>query len=98
MSLQLRPYREADVAALATLFTESVHQLAQTKLLAEGAVELVTEASKVARPFFEHHGFQVIEEQRVERRGSSFVRYAMRKRVVDEQSGQYDGFPGPHLD
>lgn len=38
-----------------------------------------TEASVVAKPFFERHGFEVVDEQRVTVRGAQFLRYNMRK-------------------
>ncbi|MBE0592620.1 MAG: GNAT family N-acetyltransferase [Gemmatimonadales bacterium] len=44
-------------------------------------IELATEASLVARPFFLHQGFHVTEEQSVTRRGAAFSRFAMRKTV-----------------
>ncbi len=55
-------------------------QEAVTQVLAAGeAVALFTEASLVAAPFFRRHGFEIIEEQNVIRRGVSFRRFAMRK-------------------
>lgn len=44
----------------------------------QGIAELFTEASLVARPFFERQGFIVAEEQRVERSGVELRRFAMR--------------------
>jgi len=35
----------------------------------------------VARPFFERHGFEVVDEQRVTVRGAQFLRYLMRKKL-----------------
>src|SRR3974390_735669 len=43
----------------------------------EGLSDLFTEASKVARPFFERHGFHVTEEQDIEIGGVVFQRYGM---------------------
>lgn len=54
---------------------------AETGLAEAGATELFTEASLVARPFFERQGFEVTEEQNVTRNGVSFRRFAMRKRL-----------------
>ena len=51
---------------------------AETELLAAGIDELFTEASLVARPFFEHEGFQVEREETVSLRGIQFLRYVMR--------------------
>ncbi|MFO8142239.1 MAG: GNAT family N-acetyltransferase [Marinobacter sp.] len=52
---------------------------AEKQLRAKGVKELRTESSVVARPFFERHGFDVVEEQRVTVRGAHFLRYSMRK-------------------
>lgn len=52
---------------------------AEEQLKAKGVKELHTESSVVARPFFENHGFEVVEEQRVTVRGAQFLRYNMRK-------------------
>ncbi|MBD5151460.1 MAG: GNAT family N-acetyltransferase [Oscillibacter sp.] len=41
---------------------------------------IVTHASITARPFFEKRGYQVIKEQRVERRGISLTNYVMEKK------------------
>jgi putative acetyltransferase len=45
-------------------------------------VELFTEASLVAKPFFLRQGFQIVEEQHVPFQGITFQRFAMRKRAV----------------
>ena len=37
------------------------------------------EASITAKPFFERHGFHVIEQQQVEARGERFLNYRMRR-------------------
>ena len=55
---------------------------AVARLSAAGeATELFTEASLVAVPFFLRHGFAITEDQVVVRRGVSFRRCAMRRRV-----------------
>jgi len=46
---------------------------------AEGVATLELEASCVARPFFEHHGYRVVEDERVIRHGVEFLRFKMRK-------------------
>ena len=40
-----------------------------------------TEASITAKPFFEHHGFQVVREQTIERRGVTLNNYRMVKQL-----------------
>lgn len=54
-------------------------------------IELFTEASVVAKPFFLRQGFYVVEEQRVIRQGIAFRRFAMRKAALAQQSVQADG-------
>lgn len=51
----------------------------ESRLANQGTRELFTEASLVARPFFERQGFVVEEKQRVMRKGIELVRFAMRK-------------------
>ena len=50
-------------------------------LASAGTLAIFAEASSVARPFFEHFGFVIIEEQNVLVGGCSFRRYAMRKAI-----------------
>ena len=54
---------------------------AESDLIGHGASEAYTEASRIARPFFEAHGFHVTEEQTVERDGIKLQRFAMRKNL-----------------
>ncbi len=61
---------------------KSLFDHAAAALAAQGVAELFTEASLVARPFFERQGFVVEEEQWVERRGVVLRRFAMRGRAV----------------
>ncbi|MCK5940717.1 MAG: hypothetical protein KAI24_02010 [Planctomycetes bacterium] len=49
-------------------------------LRALGVTELFTEASEVARPFFERQGYVVVEREVVRRAGVALPRYRMRKR------------------
>lgn len=153
--MKLRNYRDTDTAALATLFTESIHVLAAghydadqraawapvppdivewqqrfrrlstlvaeqddvclgflsfednghidllyrapdtaqrgiaaallreatARLQTRGVRTLFTEASLVAKPFFEREGFVIVEEQYVLRRGVGFRRFAMKKEL-----------------
>lgn len=59
----------------------SLFARAERALAALSVRELTTEASLVARPFFERQGFEVTEEQ-VVRRGDAYLRrYAMRKKL-----------------
>jgi len=60
----------------------TLYHEAEKQLIAKGAKELKTEASVVAKPFFERHGFEVVDEQRVTVRGAQFLRYNMRKDLI----------------
>lgn len=60
----------------------ALYRETEAKLAHDGTSELFTEASTVARPFFEHCGFHVVEEQCVQVRGVTFRRHAMRKLLV----------------
>ncbi|MBB6094240.1 putative acetyltransferase [Povalibacter uvarum] len=60
----------------------ALYRETEALLLSSGIRELFTEASTVARPFFESRGFQVTEEQRVELHGITFRRFGMRKVIA----------------
>jgi putative acetyltransferase len=66
------------VATRLYLQTESV-------LRAAGVQKITTHASLAARPFFEHHGFQVDVEECVECRGAFLRRFAMHKELRMER-------------
>jgi putative acetyltransferase len=57
----------------------ALYQQVEQVLRRSGVTQLVTEASLVARPFFERQGFRVTGEQRVKRGGQLLRRYSMRK-------------------
>lgn len=65
----------------------ALYRAAEHRLLALGVERLFTEASLVAAPFFAAQGFHVVEEQRVERRGLVFRRYAMHKTLPPNPQG-----------
>lgn len=64
---------------------KAVFDHAAAALAEQGIAELFTEASLVARPFFERQGFVTEEEQRVERSGVVLRRFAMRLKPVADQ-------------
>ena len=43
--------------------------------------EFTTHASLTAKPFFEKRGYQVVQEQQVERKGILLTNYVMKKGV-----------------
>ncbi|WP_028551214.1 GNAT family N-acetyltransferase [Paenibacillus sp. UNC451MF] len=57
----------------------------ETEARALGLAEIDTEASITARPFFERHGYRVIESQVVERRGIQLVNFKMIKSMLDNE-------------
>ncbi|SDM33679.1 putative acetyltransferase [Paenibacillus sp. OK060] len=46
-----------------------------------GLTELDTDASITAKPFFEHHGYQLVQSQCVERKGIKLVNFKMIKEL-----------------
>lgn len=56
-----------------------LHREAEQRLAANGVHELFTEASEVARPFFERHGYAVEQREVVQARGVELHRYRMRR-------------------
>jgi putative acetyltransferase len=50
--------------------------------IAAGIRRVFAEVSLAARAFFERQGFVVVVEERVERRGATFTRFAMEKRLA----------------
>ncbi len=64
----------------------ALYSCVESELIALGVDELFTEASVVARPFFERQGFVVVEEQCVYRGRVAFRRYGMRKSTKPESS------------
>jgi putative acetyltransferase len=65
--------------------TRLYHHVEST-LRSAACPRVVTHASLAARPFFDHHGFQVDAEECVECRGSYLRRFAMHKQLSNEQS------------
>ncbi len=53
---------------------------------AQGQQILTTDASRISRPFFEHHGFVVRRTEQTIRQGVAFERYQMEKRL-DQAEG-----------
>jgi putative acetyltransferase len=53
----------------------------EEEAVASGLPRLFTEASVTARPFFEAHGFTVVKEQGVIRRGVELTTFAMEKQL-----------------
>ncbi|MBD2447084.1 GNAT family N-acetyltransferase [Nostoc sp. FACHB-152] len=59
-----------------------IYDAIEAKAQELGLNRLYTEASITAKPFFLHKGFSIIREQQVERRGETFINYAMEKFLI----------------
>lgn len=57
----------------------TLYRYAEALLVRRGVAVLYTEASEVARPFFERMGFHVVADETVTRSGIELHRYRMRK-------------------
>ncbi|PQJ49105.1 GNAT family N-acetyltransferase [Vibrio jasicida] len=55
------------------------HVLEQAK--AKGLTRIYSEVSVTARPFYEHMGFIVVNEQQIEVRGATLTNYVMERRL-----------------
>ncbi|HEU0196096.1 MAG TPA: GNAT family N-acetyltransferase [Nevskiaceae bacterium] len=64
-----------------------LYREAESTLISSGVKALHTDASLLARPFFERRGFIVQEEQVVNRQGVTLRRYDMRKPMSIAQQG-----------
>jgi putative acetyltransferase len=51
---------------------------AKSNLTKDGVSKLSTDASLEAMPFFKSKGFEIVEEQQVERHGQTFTRFQMK--------------------
>ena len=56
-----------------------IYRAIETKAVELPVNRLFTEASITAKPFFQRQGFSVIKEQKVTRRGETFINYVMEK-------------------
>lgn len=65
---------------IATTLLQQLEQSAQK--LSISVID--TEASITARPFFERHGFTVVQEQVVFRHGVSLINYVMNKHLISK--------------
>jgi putative acetyltransferase len=61
---------------------KKIYQAIEAKACELKIHRLYTEASITAKPFFLHMGFSIIKKQQVERKGESFINYAMEKNLT----------------
>lgn len=62
---------------VASMIVDQLEKYAKAK----GIVFINTAASITSKPFFEHKGYVVLQEQSVERRGVRILRYLMEKKI-----------------
>jgi len=58
----------------------TIYRALEAHALTNGTFQIHTEASRISRPFFEKHGFSVVEVERVIRFGIEFERFRMVKK------------------
>lgn len=59
-----------------------IYQTIEAKALNLGLTRLFVEASITAKPFFQHMGFSVVQQQQVFCRGETFINYLMDKQLL----------------
>lgn len=59
-----------------------IYQAIAEKALNLGLTRLFTEASITAKPFFQHMGFSVVQQQQVFCRGETLINYLMDKHLI----------------
>lgn len=64
-------------------YASGIYRLLEERARAAGVGVLHTEASRVARPFFEKHGFELVASEEVQRHGESFERFRMAKLLAE---------------
>ena len=64
--------------------------------MAKGVTEIHTEASRISRPFFEKHGYFLVEIEHVIRFDVEFERFRMTKKIRANQALQHND-PSCHV-
>ena len=70
----------------------------EAQAVAKGVSEIHTEASRISRPFFEKHGYSVVEIERVVRHGVEFERFRMSKKLANKALERTGLRPAAHLE
>ena len=60
-------------------FCSQIYRTLETYAFSKGVQDILTEASRISRPFFEKHGFLVREVEHAVHRGVQFERFRMTK-------------------
>lgn len=74
---RLYVHRDFQGKGVASAITEALEQYAKSL----GAEKVTVHASRTAKPFFENRGYQVVQAQRVERRGVELENFAMERKL-----------------
>lgn len=61
---------------------KGLYQAIEAKALELGCDRLFADVSITAKPFFQRMGFEVVQEQTVERRGEHFINFRMQKNLL----------------
>jgi putative acetyltransferase len=64
-------------------YASGIYRLLEERARARGVRVLHTEASRVARPFFEKQGFELVAREQVQRRGIVIERFRMTKQLTE---------------
>lgn len=84
---QLHPINHIELIYCATAYARrgiasSICAELEHRAAAAGATRICTEASRIARPFFEKRGYALVGTERVSRGGIEFERFTMEKRPL----------------
>lgn len=77
---RLYVHRDFQGKGIASSICDCLETWAREQYKGEDGCKFTTHASITARPFFEHRGYCVVNEQQVERKGQKLTNYVMVKR------------------
>jgi putative acetyltransferase len=60
----------------------AIYRLLEAHAIAQGTARICTEASRISRPFFAKHGYELIEREVAVRHGIEFERFRMVKTLI----------------
>jgi len=68
----------------------AIYRALETHAMAKGVKEIHTDASRISRPFFEKHGYFLVEIEHVIRFDVEFERFRMTKKIRANQALQHN--------
>ena len=74
----------------------AIYRALEAHAMAKGVMEIHTEASRISRPFFEKHGYLLVEIEHVVRFDVEFERFRMTKKIQANQALQHND-PSCHV-